>query len=286
MGSNAGKAIASVPGASFDSSAASGSNIFNKIGQGTSSSASSSNFSGSLEEPNQYGKCLEKYELLEDTINFISIGIEPLGLDFGHTVLYHTGPVRCVLPSHLGGGKFFYHLSCLLELKKNRESIILEYGAYHGREPTYKNYIHYVYGEEKGGLRFSKMSVDDYHNKINNGKKGACIMGDLFIENKLTLQELLIECKLTQSWTANDYNLATHNCQDFIAKVIEVLKVERTGNDRTKYSHASGKLFYPPVILNALEKNDMPTALKIAESIPIVNSFVEIGARIYKSSNK
>ena len=41
-------------------------------------------------------------------------------------------------------------------IKKNRESIILEYGAYHGREPTYKNYIHYVYGEEKGGLRFSK----------------------------------------------------------------------------------------------------------------------------------
>ena len=173
-----------------------------------------------------------------------------------------------------------------MELKKNRESIILEYGAYHGREPTYKNYIHYVYGEEKGGLRFSKMSVDDYHNKIYNGKKGACIMADLFIEKKMTLQELLIECKLTQSWTANDYNLATHNCQDFIAKVIEVLKVERTGNDRTKYSHASGKLFYPPVILNALEKNDMPTALRIAESIPIVNSFFEIGARIYKSSNK
>ena len=102
----------------------------------------------------------------------------------------------------------------------------------------------------------------------------------------MTLQELLIECKLTQSWTANDYNLPTHNCQDFIAKVIEVLKVERTGNNRTKYSNANGKLFYPPVILNALEKNDMPTTLRIAESIPIVNSFVEIGARIYKSSNK
>ena len=184
MGSNVGNAIASVPGASFDISTDAGYNLFNKSGMGTSSSRSSNSFSGSLEEPNQFGKCLEKYELLEDIINFISIGIEPLGLDFGHTVLYHTGPVRCVLPSRLGGGKFFYHLSCLLELKKNRESIILEYGAYHGREPTYKNYIHYVYGEEKGGLRFSKMSVDDYHNKIYNGKKGACIMTDLFIEKK------------------------------------------------------------------------------------------------------
>ena len=82
-------------------------------------------------------------------------------------------------------------------IKKTRESIILEYGAYYGRERTYNNYIPYVYGQEKGGLRFSKMSVSDYQNKIYNGKKGACIMTDLFIEKKMTLQELLIECKLT-----------------------------------------------------------------------------------------
>ena len=119
MGSNIGNAIASVPGAGFDLSTAAGSNHFNKSGMGTSSSKSSNIFSGSLKETNKFGKCLEKYELLEDTINYISIGIEPLGLDFGHKLLYHTGPVRCLLPSHLGGGKFFYHLSCLLELKKH-----------------------------------------------------------------------------------------------------------------------------------------------------------------------
>ena len=48
----------------------------------------------------------------------------------------------------------------------------------------------------------------------------------------------------------------------------------------------TGKLFYPPVILSALEKNDMNPALKIAESIPIVNFYVEINALIYSKFKK
>ena len=76
-----------------------------------------------------------------------------------------------------------------------------------------------------------------------NGRKGAFIISDLFIDNKMKLSDLLFECKLGASWIANDYNLATHNCQDFIAKVIEVLKVKRTLNNSTKYSHISENLF-------------------------------------------
>ena len=253
---------------------------------GTSSSEVSNIFSGSL-NPSTNALTLEKNKLLDDTIYDIDIGIEPLGPDMGHSLSYYTGPIRYVLPSHLGGGKFFYHLSCLLKLFNTTESIILEYGAYYGREPSYKNYIHYVYDPEKeGGLRFCKMNPIDYWDKINNGKEGAFLISDLFINNKMTLKELLLECKLGASWTANDYNVATHNCQDFIAKVIEVLKVERTINDPTKYRHMTGKVFYPPVILNAFEKNDTPTTLKIAEKIPIVNLFVELGGFIYSNSKK
>ena len=128
------------------------------------------------------------------------------------------------------------------------------------------------------------MGSVDYWKKINNGKKGATMICELDIEHKMTLKDLIFECKLLNSWTANDYNVLTHNCQDFIAKVIEVLKVKRTIYDKTKYCHMKGKLFYPPVILNALEKNDTPTSLKIAEKIPIVNWFVELGGRIYSNS--
>ena len=125
---------------------------------GTSSSDSSNRFSGSL----GLSMSLEKYKLLDDTIEKIIIGIEPLGPDLGHKISYYTGIIRYELPSHLGGGKFLYHLSCLLRLGKADESIILEYGAYYGTEPSYDNYIHYVYDPEKeGGLRFSKMDFND-----------------------------------------------------------------------------------------------------------------------------
>ena len=125
------------------------------------------------------------------------------------------------------------------------------------------------------------MNKYDYHSKIFNGKKGAIIIENLTIDNIMTFNELIEKCKSGTSWKANDYNLATHNCQDFIAKVIEVLKVKRTIYNETKYSHASGKAFYPPVILKALEKNDTPTGLIIAESIPGLGFYVEIGAFIY-----
>jgi lipoprotein NlpI len=130
------------------------------------------------------------------------------------------------------------------------------------------------------------MNKSDYHSKIFNGKKGAIIIENITIDNIMTFNELIEECKRETSWKANDYNLATHNCQDFIAKVIEVLKVKRTINNETRYSHMTGKLFYPPVILKALEKNDMSKALKIAESIPGINFFVELGAQIYLKSKK
>ena len=182
-----------------------------------------------------------------------------------------------------------HHLSCLITLKDCKETVILEYGAYFGGEPNY-NYIHYIYDsdpnktDKDGGLRFSKMSEIDYEFKIHNGKKGSTIIKFLTINNKITLNNLIDECCKKTSWKAKDYNLASHNCQDFIAKVIEILKVTRDNMlDETKYSHMVGKLMYPPVILHAFEKNDTPLGLRIAESIPIINIFTETGVSLYKT---
>ena len=283
MGVDSGSVVASVPGSGFASSTASGSNFFNKSRRGISSSNSSNKFSSLFGNPIH----LERSRLLNDSIEKILIGIEPIGTNFGHSLSYYSAGFRANLPAYFGGGKFIYHLSCLLTLKNTKETVILEYGAYHGGEPDYKNYIHYVYDpKEEGGLRFSKMSESDYRSKVKNGKKGAYIIDELIIDNKMTFNGLLQECKSGTSWKANDYNLATHNCQDFIAKVIKILKVKRTINNETKFSHMTGKLFYPPVILKALEENDMSKALKVAESIPGINFYVEIGAFIYSKVKK
>ena len=125
------------------------------------------------------------------------------------------------------------------------------------------------------------MNKSDYHSKIFNGKKGAIIIENLTIDNIMTFNELIEKCKSGTSWKANDYNLANHNCQDFIAKVIEILKVKRTIHDETKYSHGTGKVTYPPVILKALENNDTPMGLTIAQSVPYFGKYVEFGAFIY-----
>ena len=166
-------------------------------------------------------------------------------------------------------------------------TLILEFGAYHGSEPGYKNYIHYVYDSvNEGGLRFSKMTESDYREKVINDKKGAVILENLTIDNKMTLKELIDRCKNNSSWKANDYNLASHNCQDFIAKVIEILKVKRTDKDETKYSHMTGKLSIPPAILKALEKNDTPAIIRVTEQIPFISFYAELGAKIYSKFKK
>ena len=194
------------------------------------------------------------------------------------------------IPTYLGGGSFVYHLSCLLTLEcifYSDITLILEFGAYPGSEPGYKNYIHYVYNSvNEGGLRFSKMTESDYREKVINDKKGAVILENLTIDNKMTLKELIDKCKNNSSWKANDYNLASHNCQDFIAKVIEILKVKRTDKDETKYSHLAGKLSIPPAILKALEKNDTPTIIRVTQQIPFIDTYAEIAAKIYSKFKK
>lgn len=284
MGANSGSVVSSIPASGFAASTTSGSNIFSKSRRGCSSSGSSNHFNE--QKKDEIKK--EREKLLKDEIKDIIIGIEPLGTEIGHKIAYYTRFIgRPALPTYLGGGTFLYHLSCLITLRKTRETIILEYGAYFGGEPNYKNYIHYVYDPEKqGGLRFSKMEKSDYELKINNGKEGSLIIKHLDIENKMSLTKLIQTCKKESSWTANDYNLASHNCQDFIAKIIEILKVKRNIYNDTLYSHFTGKALYPNVIVKALEKNDTPLALRIFQNIPIINLYVEAGVIFYHIAKK
>ena len=268
MGIESGSFIGSTSGSFFDASNNFNSNCSVKSREGTSSSSSSNHY----ESQKQNEIRDEREKILNSKIEGITIGIEPIGPKTAHKIVNNKVVSRIrnfCLPAYLGGGTFCHHLSCLLRIEVN-EYIILEYGGYYGGEPNYKNYIHYW---NQDGLRFSKMTYDDYEEKLKNSGSNYSILNVIF-ENKITVGELIKKCCMYGEWRANDYNLSTNNCQDFIAKVIEVLIVKR------KYSHKynSALINIPPCILRALEKNEGKKTLRFFQKLPYLGKIVDIGA--------
>lgn len=87
----------------------------------------------------------ERNKLLNDKISEIIIGIEPIGKELGHKITYYGRYAgRALLPTYLGGASIIHHLSCLITLRDSKETVILEYDAYHWGETGYDNYIHYI----------------------------------------------------------------------------------------------------------------------------------------------
>ena len=98
---------------------------------------------------------------------------------------------------------------------------------------------------------------------------------DLYIKNEMTFGDLID--KFSNGWTAVDYNLFTHNCQDFVGKVIEILKAYRP-------LERSRQLLYeielPRVVVNALKDNESEEETttefkvrRVLEKIPLINLY-------------
>ena len=73
----------------------------------------------------------------------------------------------------------------------------------------------------------------------------------LLVGNRITLGELVNHFIKEKKWNAKDYNVLTHNCQDFVAKCIKILKLKRFNEEDKKrlneIAHASPciiKAFY------------------------------------------
>ena len=143
MDSDSGSFVGSSSGSFFASSTASNSNCSVKSRAGTSSSSSSNHFQ-EQGLSNYFQKMNERNKLLNSKIIEINIGIEPIGPKIGHFLTNNifVNHRRLFMPSHLGGGTFCHHLSCLFKLE-NSETLILEYGGYYGKEPSYQNCVHY-----------------------------------------------------------------------------------------------------------------------------------------------
>ena len=240
-----------------------------KSREGTSSSTSSNHYVSQKKKE----KPGERDMILNSQIEGIILGIEPIGSLAMHKIVNnkYIGTIRkLTLPTYLGGGNFCYHLSCLIKIRGQglfgfeKNNIILEFGGYFGDEPDYKNYVHYW---QEDGLRFSKMTEEDYRAKITEaGSIGEMI--EVILENKMTVRNLITECCKGGKWRAYDYNLSSNNCQDFIAKVIEVLCVKRKDSDIDKFTKI------PPCIMRALEKNEGSQLLRFLKKIPIIGNSI------------
>ena len=95
------------------------------------------------------------------------------------------------------------------------------------------------------------------------------------INNKITLRELFEHFKGKKEWEAQGYNVLTHNCQDFGAEIIKILKAERI--DESLKVRTREKLILPNCIINAFRENEELSLVNTLGRIPILGLFHDIG---------
>ena len=184
------------------------------------------------------------------------------------------------MPSWLGGAKLFLHLSAYLLTEKG--GVLIEYGKYSG-QCVRNHYAHYY---KKGidnsndiningdGMHFYKLNQREYYSeKLNlnfaleeeelkkkykeNYSNGYYYWITLdFDENhRFKVKDLLEKCWENDNWYLKDYNIASHNCQHFVAKIIKITNAKRFGKGYRKV-HNISLVNFPPTIIEAFESNE------------------------------
>ena len=96
----------------------------------------------------------------------------------------------------------------------------------------------------------------------------------LQIKNKIKFFELIDQ--FSDGWTAADYNIVTHNCQDFAGKVINILKAYRPNEKSRQLIY---EIELPRVVVDALKENESEENSeevkwrRIYEKIPLINLY-------------
>ena len=96
------------------------------------------------------------------------------------------------------------------------------------------------------------------------------------VGNEITLGELVNNFIKDNNWNAKDYKFLGHNCQNFVAKCIKILKLTRKNED-DKRRHTE-IYFFPPCVLSALYENEIWSAknicLRILQRIPLIGMII------------
>ena len=219
--------------------------------------------------------------ILDDEIVKMYLGFEKIGLPIhGFTDIAFFLP-RIFLPSRtpIISGKRWLHASLLLETK-NDYSIVVEYGAYDGDDIVTKddnnNYTAhktYYWFEQSHGLRYAELNYYDYkYHKLDYDSYSERIF-PLECGRRRTLRQVLRECNSQKKWNCANYDLACQNCQDFIAKFLDVIDGYRKEKTAYRGLHNLSSTKIPVVILNILEKNE-DDAMNTVEKVPIVGPII------------
>ena len=113
----------------------------------------------------------------------------------------------------------------------------------------------------------------DYANIVyNNFHRVECE-----VENKIILEDLLKELK-GEKWIAKKYNVVTHNCQNFGAEIIKILKAQRA-SEMYKV-RINEKIVLPSCIISALWHNEKLSSVNTLGRIPIFGFFHDIAQNI------
>ena len=222
-------------------------------------------------------------ELMNKEIDEFYIGIEKMGSKIAHGVNdYILVGYKVFLPAHLGGGRFLFHATAYFTFKDTNQGILLEYGG----KPKGENYLpgnssssssispqFYKYGKEDG-LRYQMMSYSQF----------SALSDDILkliirVSSKPTVNSLLNSICNQSDWKRSDYNLAIHNCQDFVCEFIERLDAVRPEFKYLRGFHNYAVAYYPYCIVKQLEKNEDDTS-QIVDKIPLIGPIEEI-LRVY-----
>ena len=215
------------------------------------------------------------------------------------------------------------HIAIQLNLENNKDILIIEYGKYcsekYHRSKDINNHLYWYI--DKDGIRITKinnkffkygetkkesqekisklisdiLAADEYlmkFDKLINKKKeldyeelpSYCEFKrvDCDVNNKIYLKELCKKFK-GKNWETKDYNLLSHNCQDFATEIIKHLKATRI--NETDKIRMNEKDILPNCIINALWKNEKISAINTIGRIPVIGLVFDFGYNIINDFN-
>lgn len=198
----------------------------------------------------------------------------------------------------------FCHIALKLNLENLDDIVIIEYGQYLTEESlryfdraisnlgssdyrSENNKAKYYY-IKKDGVRITKIekknrvSVSEYLNEVDNSildrnsiskKLNQVNIIKCNVKKNMTLKQL-INILSNEKWEANEYNVAKHNCQDFAAEVIKILKAVRINeSDKIRLNE---KYALPNCMIRALSNNEEISKINIVGRIPIFGLYFDI----------
>jgi len=136
-----------------------------------------------------------------------------------------------------------------------------------------------IIASEQYGIKYEDFKFDIFKKGIVNGFYTV----ECNVNNKITLNELINNFK-NEKWEAKSYNLLSHNCQNFGAEVIKILKAGRV-NERDKI-RTREKMILPNCIIKALWDNEESSAINTLGRVPVLGLAFDAFASIFVKNKK